>query len=286
MGLKYNANSLQLMTDTTYGEQVGQGGRFFVGLGVSFLRFEKTMQKITMRTGDSEAETASGATLKSIDARTLDGLPITLALSVQYKFKTAPAELGALYNEYEGAHADFFVRFIRAKVRDTAATYVANAYFTQRQAIASQMLADLRVDFTGRHVTIESLQLLDILIPTALKNAIENTAIANQEIGQAQFDLEATRVSAQTLILQTKQTNKVTVLDARAAAKAAKTTADALALKVNIINNAERTAYGNLKSTLNMTNSDFLKWVWLESIAENQGLKTTLNVDVPVSAKL
>ena len=52
----------------TYGEQVGQGGRFFVGLGVSFLRFEKTMQKITMRTGDSEAETASGATLKSIDA--------------------------------------------------------------------------------------------------------------------------------------------------------------------------------------------------------------------------
>ena len=85
------------------------------------------------------------------------------------------------------------------------------------------MLADLRVEFADKHVTIESLQLLDILIPSSLQNAIENTAIANQEIGQAQYDLEATRVSAQTLILQTKQSNKVTVLNAQAAAKAAKT---------------------------------------------------------------
>jgi regulator of protease activity HflC (stomatin/prohibitin superfamily) len=280
MGLKYNANTLQLMQDQIYGAQKGDGGRFFTGLGVFFKKFPKTLQKVVFSTGDSEA---SG---NDIGARTKDGLSVDLGVGVQYKFKRNAKDLYNCFKKYEGNENAFYQRFIRTKVRDTAAKYFVNEYFAMRSTIRDQMLTDLKARFQTEEVDIVGLQLLNINLPVQIVNAIEVTAIANEKIGQALFDQQALRVSANTRILTTEQDNRVLLLNSQARGLATNITANAEAVRIATLNQARKDAFLSLRGKLNMTNTELLKYIWIDSMASNSALKTVLNVDVPQNIKL
>lgn len=191
MALNYNSNILQLDSSYLY-----SGGRYFLGLGHSFITYPKTIQ---MQEHDTAAAFQGGA--NRIVGRTQDGLAVEIACSIQYKFHESP---GALYQSYTtfgsiDNHKTALVATARGVVRDVAAQYTAYEFFQNRsdisecfvfaaplpyglytylflnQCIVTSMGTALNSSFYMQWADIRNFNLLNLELPSAFESAIERT---------------------------------------------------------------------------------------------------------------
>ena len=123
-----------------------------------------------------------------LDAR---GLPVSIELTVQYKLTPsgAPATIATWGLSWEDKIVNPVVRNI---VRNVVGEFNAEELPTRRNEIAVLIENGVREkieSLEGRPVTIESVQLREIVLPEKIKEQIERVQIANQEAERLKYEV-------------------------------------------------------------------------------------------------
>ena len=149
VGLHFSKFSNKIVSEKSY-----TGGRYFLGLGHSFIVFPT--QAVTI-----DFTNAPGAKQRPLATRTSDGLPITLEISMQYILKQD--KIKDLYTELNTAYEDTFVRFVRDTMLEVAGKYDSYSYWTHRSAIGIEMQQRLDQDASlSKFAHVRGCQLLTV----------------------------------------------------------------------------------------------------------------------------
>jgi len=131
-----------------------------------------------------------------LDAR---GLPVSIELTVQYKLTPdgAPNTIATWGLSWEDKIVNPVVRNV---VRNIVGGYNAESLPTKRNEIAVLIENGIRADIeklNGTPVTIESVQLREIVLPEKIKEQIERVQIANQESERVKYEVLRTKQEAE-----------------------------------------------------------------------------------------
>ncbi len=131
-----------------------------------------------------------------LDAR---GLPVSIELTVQYKLlpSEAPTTIATWGLSWEDKIVNPVVRNI---VRNVVGGYNAENLPMQRNAIATLIENGIRKEIEalkGKPVSIESVQLREIVLPSKIKEQIEKVQVANQESERVKYEVLRAKQEAQ-----------------------------------------------------------------------------------------
>jgi len=131
-----------------------------------------------------------------LDAR---GLPVSIELTVQYKLlpEAAPATIATWGLSWEDKIVNPVVRDI---VRNVVGGYKAEDLPTKRTEIATLIEDGIRANIealANKPVSIESVQLREIVLPTKIKDQIEKVQVANQESERVKYEVLRAKQEAQ-----------------------------------------------------------------------------------------
>jgi len=176
-------------------------GRYYLGLGNSFIKFPKTLRTLYFVDDFEEGQNVPPA----LQSRTKDGLNVRLEVSFQYKLK-----LDQLYNLWSTfGHDKYEQTFIRIAIEQltTAATmHNAHFFFTNRTAISKEFHHKLNKHFEQHaYAEVPFFQLRTVHLPDAFEDAIRETQVKQQEIQIARLEQETKKVTFQTSVLKAEQ---------------------------------------------------------------------------------
>ena len=131
-----------------------------------------------------------------LDAR---GLPVSIELTVQYKLLPhgAPTTIATWGLSWEDKIVNPVVRNI---VRNVVGGFNAETLPMQRNAIATMIEDGIRKEIEaldGKPVSIESVQLREIVLPAKIKEQIEKVQVANQESERVKYEVLRTKQEAE-----------------------------------------------------------------------------------------
>ena len=131
-----------------------------------------------------------------LDAR---GLPVSIELTVQYKLLPhgAPTTIATWGLAWEDKIVNPVVRDI---VRNVVGQYNAEELPTKRNEIAVKIENGIRTQIEaleGKPVSIESVQLREIVLPSKIKDQIEKVQVANQESERVKYEVLRAKQEAQ-----------------------------------------------------------------------------------------
>jgi regulator of protease activity HflC (stomatin/prohibitin superfamily) len=123
-----------------------------------------------------------------LDAR---GLPVSIEMTVQYKLlpTVAPTTIATYGLAWEDKIVNPVVRNI---VRNVVGGFTAEELPTKRNEIATLIENGIRSQIEaleGKPVSIESVQLREIVLPSKIKEQIERVQIANQEAERLKYEV-------------------------------------------------------------------------------------------------
>ncbi|RXJ84897.1 SPFH domain-containing protein [Arcobacter sp. CECT 8985] len=131
-----------------------------------------------------------------LDAR---GLPVSIELTVQYRLTAqgAPKTIETWGLGWEDKIVDPVVRNI---VRNVVGGFNAETLPTKRNEIATMIENGIRKEIEsleGKPVSIESVQLTEIVLPQKIKDQIERVQIANQEAQRVRYEVQRAKQEAE-----------------------------------------------------------------------------------------
>jgi len=177
-----------------------------------------------------------------LDAR---GLPVAIELTVQYRLLPhgAPTTIATWGLSWEDKIVNPVVRDI---VRNVVGKYKAEDLPTKRNEIATKIENGIRENIEkleGKPVSIESVQLREIVLPQKIKDQIERVQIANQEAQRVKYEVQRAKQEAEKKAalakgeadkarIEAKGRADAVTIEAAAQAKANKIIADSLTPKL------------------------------------------------------
>jgi regulator of protease activity HflC (stomatin/prohibitin superfamily) len=177
-----------------------------------------------------------------LDAR---GLPVSIELTVQYKLLPhgAPTTIATWGLAWEDKIVNPVVRNI---VRNVVGGFKAEDLPTKRNEIAVLIEDGIRKEIeslVGKPVSVESVQLREIVLPTKIKEQIEKVQVANQESERVKYEVLRAKQEAQKKAalaqgeadknrIEAKGRADAVTIEADAQAKANKLVADSLTPKL------------------------------------------------------
>ena len=126
-----------------------------------------------------------------------EGLIMTLDVSLLFRLN--PEQTPNLYRSVGPAYVSVVVEpNLRAAVREATASHSANALYTgAREEVAQQIQGELVRQLAPRGITVESVLLRDIQLPTMLKASIEAKQQAEQDALRMNFVLQKEKQEAE-----------------------------------------------------------------------------------------
>jgi regulator of protease activity HflC (stomatin/prohibitin superfamily) len=177
-----------------------------------------------------------------LDAR---GLPVSIELTVQYKLLPhgAPTTIATWGLAWEDKIVNPVVRNI---VRNVVGGFKAEDLPTKRNEIAVLIEDGIRKEIeslVGKPVSVESVQLREIVLPKKIKEQIEKVQVANQESERVKYEVLRAKQEAQKKAalaqgeadknrIEAKGRADAVTIEADAQAKANKLVADSLTPKL------------------------------------------------------
>lgn len=270
----FNKNIMYLTTSTVYGVERGDAGRRHTGLGVDLLKYPKTIVNL-------EFSYHGSADAGNITCRTAEGLPVNVGVAMQYTLETA--NLANFYLRYGDipTQKKFLARYARSAILDVCVMRPIAEWFPNRTALGTDFFNHVAKVFTPEGAKMRSLQLLYIGIPSDVQKQIEDTAVAYQGIQQAQYNVSAEQVRADTRLLKVQQSNLIVGIQAEAFANKSFLAANAAARALNLSVSSEIDVYKNATSTLNMTKDELLAYMWLHTVRGNMDSNQIIEVGLP-----
>jgi regulator of protease activity HflC (stomatin/prohibitin superfamily) len=129
------------------------------GAHYRFIKIPRIYQSIDFT--DAVNEKPDGA---SLVARTSDGLAVSLDLSFQYRL--TPEDTLSLFDKFALNYKQTIISVSRDVLRDTASTFSALEFFSNRSAIGAAMKQDLKNELSQIFITLEFFQLRDVVLST------------------------------------------------------------------------------------------------------------------------
>ncbi len=131
-----------------------------------------------------------------LDAR---GLPVSIELTVQYKLTAdgAPSTIATWGLSWEDKIVNPVVRNV---VRNVVGGFNAEVLPTKRNEIATLIESEVKKQvetLAKTAVTIESVQLREIVLPAKIKEQIERVQIANQEAERVRYEVQRAKQEAE-----------------------------------------------------------------------------------------
>ncbi|QDF27758.1 SPFH domain-containing protein [Halarcobacter anaerophilus] len=138
----------------------------------------------------------SNPAINILDAR---GLPVSIELTVQYRLTAdgAPLTIATWGPAWEDKIVNPVVRNI---VRNVVGGFNAEELPTRRNEIATKIENGIRTQIEsleGKPVSVESVQLREIVLPQKIKDQIERVQIANQEAQRVRYEVERAKQEAE-----------------------------------------------------------------------------------------
>merc|ERR1711879_991624 len=203
-----------------------------------------------------------------LDAR---GLPVSIELTVQYRLTAdgAPSTIATWGLSWEDKIVNPVVRNI---VRNVVGGFNAETLPTKRNEIATMIENGIRKeieDLEGRPVSIESVQLGEIVLPTKIKEQIERVQIANQESERVRYEVLRAKQEAE------KRAAKATG-DAEANRIEAKGRADAVTIEAQAQAQANKIIAESLTPKLLQMQQIEVQGKFNEALRENKDAKIFL----------
>lgn len=257
-GIRYNANTLKLDTEQIYTE-----GRYLLGVGHRFIKFPRDVQTVTF---SSDAGSSAGV----LTARTFDGLSVVLDISFNYRLQGDDTDrMVSLYLNFGTDYETAFISIARNVCRDVAGDFRAFQYFQNRTLVQNSMADELSLKLQDTFAIMDSFQLRNIALPEEFETAVQLTQIAREQIEEAEAQKDRADVEAETTIETAIEEARIILNAAEADATEIRLTAQANAEALNLTIGAERDAYSNLKTVLQLDETeDLLTYMWLQAIAE------------------
>ena len=172
-----------------------------------------------------------------LDAR---GLPVSIELTVQYKLlpSGAPSTIATWGLSWEDKIVNPVVRNI---VRNVVGGFNAETLPTKRNEIATMIENGIRAEIEaleGKPVSIESVQLREIVLPQKIKDQIERVQIANQESERVKYEVLRAKQEAEKKAALAKGEADKNRIEAQGRADAVTIEADAQAKANKLIANS------------------------------------------------
>ncbi|CAJ1443598.1 unnamed protein product [Effrenium voratum] len=195
-GLTVNLITKQVNPDVVY-----EGGRHFIGPWKSFLAFPST--RVTVSFDNKQGSYGP------LQTRTKDGLALTLQLAFQYRInKDKLRKLFALANQQ---YEPLFVRNARDVLLKAAADYEAYQYWLEREKIGQEMKETLDLRLAQVYANCGGLQIMVIDLPPEFETSIVQTQVMEQMQQTKQNEQQASRIEADTDVLNSTYTRNVTI---------------------------------------------------------------------------
>ncbi|MGA1931649.1 SPFH domain-containing protein [Arcobacter sp. YIC-464] len=146
--------------------------------------------------GGFDQSIRSNPAINILDAR---GLPVSIELTVQYRLTAAgaPTTIATWGLGWEDKIVNPVVRNI---VRNVVGGFNAEELPTRRNEIATLIENGIRTQveaLEGTPVTVESVQLREIVLPEKIKEQIERVQIANQEAERVRYEVQRAKQEAE-----------------------------------------------------------------------------------------
>jgi len=265
VGLDYNHNTKHVDT------KVYENGLYMLGLGHSFIKFPTTLQTL-----DFEGRSV-------ITCFTLDGLPVVLSLSFQYKL--SPTSAYDLYMTYGEDFETVYRNIALHRISEVSTLFTAYQFFNEPTAIGSEILRSLQDSFTDLYGSVEYFQLKSVGLPEVFEDAIQDTIVAEQQIQKAGYMLETAVVQASTMVQNATYIANITLINAAAQATNFIQTQQATALATANLIDIEAISYAAVAADLSFQNGDqILDYIWLETLSEQDNAE--LFIGFPTSPVL
>jgi len=244
---------LNSVTKTVDESKVFTSGRYFLGLGHSFLEFPRELQII-----DFSSDPDSGGPV--LRAGTADGQAVTLEVTVYYQLEQASVvDLYRLYNlDYNQA----FVRIAQAELKNVAVQFDTDAYFSRRADIANRMLNDVAKALRDVHATTQFVLLRNIGLPSSIETSLVAKIVAEQEKRTARFNREIAFVNAQTEVIRATANANITQINGEAKADANLIKEKGRAEGTQLVLRAEQEALGALQRELGFDTDQLYRYLW------------------------
>lgn len=198
-------------------DHVYTSGRYYLGLGRSFMSFPRTVQSIVF-IDDMYSIHSAAAVFPALRSRTSDGLVVHLEVSFQYKLKQE--DLYKLYTALGPGYRATLPRMAIEQITASATKFKAAQYFDDRTKISDKFHAELDSHFRKNAFSeVRFLQLRTVHLPTEFEESLRTTQIKTQDILTAKQEQQAQIVSFKTLVIQAQQQAKVVTIQAQAQAQ-------------------------------------------------------------------
>lgn len=241
VAIKYN-NNLKVIDNN----RIYNNGRYFLGLGLSFIDFPIDCQIIDFRGW------------KALRMWSLEGQLVTVDLSLMYRLDRQ--YILDIYKRYE---LDYHSRLLQIAIRTAkkvSIQYTAEEFFLIRGTIGEHMRAEMRRRLEEEKVTLELFNLREILIPSKFEAKVIEKQIWEQRKKTKEFMKEtAIRRASLTVMQGTAEAEKSLLIEnATAIRNAAIESAKAKALQGII--DQQTLSYAEMQNTLSLTGLSLLKY--------------------------
>jgi regulator of protease activity HflC (stomatin/prohibitin superfamily) len=155
--------------------------------------------------------------INRMPALSADSIEVSLTVTVFYSI--IRGEVFEILNKFKDQeeHDTFIITFSAATLRDVASTFTAKQFYLQRQDFQRRVQQTLTATFSAAnaHATVDSVQVLDITLPTTVLSAMEASTVAEQDIENAVSE-RATLLQAASIELDLAKSESELVLIAAA----------------------------------------------------------------------
>lgn len=286
-GIVFDGNTQRIIFDKTY-----TNGRYFVGLGRSFIVYPSNLQSI--RFGNfgwliKEEEWEIEEDVRGeVEARSSDGMQLFLEVTFQFQLSSEPADLVRLYRDFgeePTGYRQVYADMAEEVIRNVAAEFESTDFFTQRSAIQQNMQTELNEQLSRVYASVHSLQLINMEFDRRNRyaSAIEATQVAAQQVQETRNELEVADVQAQAVVESANLTAQVLIATAQTDKETAIKQAEADAAALLYKTQAQVDGYNALRKHLNFTTTgELLSYLWFDAMANGAG-KVVLNMQYPKS---
>lgn len=264
VGLHYNSNTMMLEMNQEY-----TSGIHVLGPGHYFIKFKTSVLEMEFEGS------------KSVSARTLDGLQVTIQAKVLYNLVTDRDSLGALYLAFKEEYQPVFEAVTRGIIRDVASEYTAFEFWRARDEITRTMKERTKIRLRDLHCDVSTFLLNNFQLPSRFQQAITETDAQKQEMDKVEFEAQTAITETNAKVRKADNDVQIIGLDANATIQDVNFQATAEKFRLNATVGAEIDAYKNIKSTLQLSNEQLISFVWMDSFKSSTSSSKYVSIPAP-----
>ena len=252
-GLYYNPNSKTLDRRTEYGN-----GRHLVCPGCYFYLFPQTVQlfEFNSKTGN-----------ELIGCWTKDKQELVIEAYIQYTIDKD--KIGEIFDKFRFDYELIWERIAIATIKETTKEFYTSQFFNERSGVANALKSAIVGSLeTDEGITIKSVHLGEVRIPTDFENAVTTKVVTQQEAATVQIQRNVTLVHARTAVIKKTAEADASIILGKAQARAAVIREQAEAEKLKTVQKAVGVSLKNLQDTLGLSLDEVIEYKFSRMLEE------------------